>query len=369
MTLISKACVVGVYQSKLEAIAAHDDVDLTLVVPPYWRENGQVKVLERQHTRGYDLVVAPMALNGSFHLHFYPTVARVLRHTRPDICHVDEEPYNLATYHALCSARRVGARTVVFTWQNILRRYPLPFSAIERYVYGHTDALMAGNADAEQVLRAKGYSGPVRVIPQFGVDPVLFSPPNDVERAPSRPFTVGYAGRLVEEKGLATLADALERLGGEWRLELYGAGPMGKLLERRFAHEAPERVCFRGHVPAARMPGHLRGMDVLVLPSKSRANWREQFGRVLIEAMACEVAVVGSDSGEIPNVIGEAGLVFPEGDADGLAAHLRSLRQDPALRRSLGALGRARVLERYTQAHIAAQTVELYREVLARPPR
>ena len=365
VTMISKACVVGAYQTKLEAIAAHDGVDLTVVVPPFWRENGRLTRLERAHTRGYELVVAPMALNGSFHFHFYPTLRAILQDAGPDLCHIDEEPYNLATYLALRDAQAVGARTAVFTWQNLLRRYPWPFPLLERHVYRHAHAIIAGNRDASVVLDRKGYRGLVRVIPQFGVDPDHFRAAEAVMSAP-RVFTVGYAGRLVEQKGLSTLAEALGTLGGEWRLVLCGAGPLRRSLEARFAAAgASERVCFFDQVPAREMPQYLATMDVLVLPSLTRRNWKEQFGRVLIEAMACQVPVVGSDSGEIPNVIGEAGLVFPEGDARSLAGALAALRDHPGRRRELGALGRARVLAHYTQGQVAAETVALYREICA----
>ena len=362
VTLISKACIVGAYQSKLEEIAAHEDIELTVVVPASWREGGHKVALERTQLGGYQLVVAPIALNGHFHAHFYPTLGSILRKTRPDLCHIDEEPYNLATYLAMRAARRLGARTVFFTWQNLLRRYPIPFRNLEGYVYRHADAAMAGNQDAAQVLQQKGYTGPLRVIPQFGVDPRLFHPPDQPPR--DRPLTIGYAGRLVEQKGLGTLATALARLKGDWRLLLCGTGPMENDLRARFsALGLIDRVHFAGHVPSEEMPDHLAMMDLLVLPSLTRPNWKEQFGRVLIEAMACEIPVIGSDSGEIPHVIGEGGLVFPEGNADVLRGLLLELRDDAARRRELGAKGRIRVLAKYTQARVAEETVTFYRQI------
>jgi len=364
VTLVSKACIVGAYQIKLEAIAAHDDVELTVVMPPCWRENDHDLMLERAHTRGYQLYVAPVALNGRFHLHYYPTLPYILELSRPDILHMDEEPYNLATYLAVRAARRVGARAVAFTWQSILRRYPPPFSWMERYVHRHSEAIIAGNREAVSVLEAKGYGGQVRVIPQFGVDPELFAP----SRSPrgNRPFTIGYAGRLVEEKGLDTLVDAVAALQGNWRLALCGNGPLREPLQRRLAELGlADRVQFQDRVASREMPGYLNRLDVLVLPSRTRPNWKEQFGRVLIEAMACETCVVGSDSGEIPNVIGEAGLIFPEGQAAALATCLAELRDDSLRRRELGRMGRRRVLARYTQQGVAAETVALYRALCA----
>jgi glycosyltransferase involved in cell wall biosynthesis len=363
VTLVSKACVVGAYQVKLEEMARHAGVELTVVVPPFWREGAQRLALERAHTQGYRLMVAPMTLNGSYHAHFYPTLPAILAESRPDLCHMDEEPYNLATYLALRAARPAGARVVFFTWQNILRRYPWPFGAMERHTYRLADGAIAGNQAAAQVLRDKGYRGPLTVIPQFGVDPDLFR--RRPESEADRPFTVGFAGRLEERKGLGTLAEALTNLGGEWRLVLVGRGPWGAPLLARLAQAGlSDRVTQHGHVPSEEMPAYLARMDALVLPSLTCPNWKEQFGRVLIEAMACQAPVIGSDSGEIPHVIGDAGLVFPEGDSSALRDCLSLLRDDPSLRRTLAVKGRERVLARYTQAHIAAQTVAFYREVL-----
>jgi len=367
--MISRACLIGAYQSKLEAIASYPDVELTAVVPAYWREGRRVVRLEQAYTTGYQLVVAPVAWNGRFHLHYFPTVASLLASVQPDLLHMDEEPYNLATFHALHAARRAGVRALFYTWQNIARRYPLPFREMERWVYGAADAAIAGTEGAADVLRRKGYGGALRVIPQFGVDPDLYHPPAEDpadRRRGGRPLAIGYAGRLVPEKGLDTLVEAVAGLDGEWRLQFCGWGQLRQPLERDLARRGlMERAVFRECVSALEMPAHYATMDVLVLPSRTRPNWKEQFGRVLIEAMACGVPVVGSDSGAIPAVIGDAGLTFPEGDAGALRAHLAMLMADPQLRRELGARGRQRALERYTQERIAAETVALYREVCA----
>ena len=362
VAMISKACIVGAYQTKLEAIGAHQDVELTVIVPPSWNESGHEQRLEREHTDGYELIETPIALNGRFHLHYYPGLGRLLERIQPDICHVDEEPYNLATALALRAARRIGARSLFFTWQNLPRRYPWPFSAMERRAYAKVDAAIIGNQAAEGVLRAKGYAGPTRLIPQFGVDPAFFSPTG---RETDRVFTIGYAGRLVEAKGRWTLVSALAQMPGEWRLLLVGSGPLGPAIEARLRDLGlRERVTLQKRVPSGQMPEWYRRMDALVLPSLTRPNWMEQFGRVLIEAMACGTAVVGSDSGEIPNVIGDAGLVFPEGDVGALLGHLRALGRDPEWRQALGRAGRERVLARYTQQRIADETVALYRQMM-----
>jgi glycosyltransferase involved in cell wall biosynthesis len=360
--MVSKALVTPAYQRKLEEIAAHSDVELTAVVPRSW--DGQQ--YRPGFTRGYRTIVAPIRFDGDFHAFYLPTLGRILRGLRPDVVHVDEEPYNLATVLATRQARAVGARPLFFTWQNLNRRYPPPFRWFERYVYARSWHAIAGNAEAVDVLRAKGYGGAATVIPQFGVDPELFAPASEPADRATRPFTIGFVGRLTPEKGVMLLLDAAADLGGDWHLRLTGAGPLRDAISAR-ARELgiADRVSVDPFVPSTEVPGRLRELDVLALPSLTTTSWKEQFGRVLQEAMACGIPVVGSDSGEIPHVIGDAGLVTPERDAAALRDALRRLMDDAGLRRDLGRRGRARVLKRFTQAKVAAATVEVYRRVMA----
>ena len=361
--MLSKACLVGVYQRKLEELAAEPDLELVVAVPPSWRDERGVTWLERAHTRGYRLEVLPLALNGQFHLHFYPRWGRLLREVQPEIVHIDEEPYNLATWQANWLARRRGIKTLWFSWQNLNRAYPWPFSWWERYNLRHCDYAIVGSQTAAQVWRTKGYAGPLAVIPQFGVDPVFFAPPQ--ERA-GGPLQIAYVGRLVPEKGVDLLLQALQGLPGEWRLTVLGQGPEEQRL-RAFVAAQPwrERVQFRALIPSMEIPAFYREIDILVLPSRTHSNWMEQFGRVLIEAMACGVVPVGSESGEIPHVIGEAGLTFPEGDVVALRTALTRLIQNAALRQELRERGRARVLAHFTQRQVARETATVYREMLA----
>ncbi len=363
--MLSKSCIVGAYQRKLEEMAAcAPEMTLVVAAPSAWKDERGVTALERAHTRGYRLEVLPMAFNGQFHLHFYPTLGRWLRNIRPDLVHIDEEPYNLATWHANVLARRCGAKTLWFSWQNLLRRYPPPFAWLERYNLRHVDYALAGSQTAAAVWRQKGYAGPLAVIPQFGVDPEIFSPPEAPRDADA--LHIAYVGRLVPEKGVDVLLQALVGLKGEWRVTIQGSGPEESRLRALVVDFGlVERVTFRPLIPSTAMPAFYRALDVLVLPSRTQANWTEQFGRVLVEAMACGAVAVGSDAGEIRHVIGDAGLIFPENDADALRAILERLIGDPALRRALGACGRARVLAQFTQQQVARETVAVYREMLA----
>ncbi len=360
--MLSKACVVGAYQRKLEEIAALG-VELTVVVPPCWQDERGLIALERRFTKGYRMIVAPMRFNGHFHIHYYPSLAPILRDARPDVVHVDEEPWDYVTYRAVRSAMSVGAHPLFFSWQNLLRPYPPPFRWFARYVFRRCRHAIAGNADALAVLRAKGFGGSITVIPQFGVDPDIYKPSEPVGAAEpaGQPFVIGYAGRLIAAKGLDTLLRAAAGLGGNWRLRLAGSGPERKHLRQLAVQlHIQDRVILEPPFLSDQMPDFYRQLDLLVLPSRRARNWAEQFGRVLIEAMACGVPVIGSDTGEIPNTIGDAGLIFHVDDVAALSAQIERVRSDDSLRCQLKERGRARIVQKYTQSSVAKQTVELY---------
>jgi glycosyltransferase involved in cell wall biosynthesis len=366
--MISKALVAGTSQRKLEELAKCPSVELTLITPPYWQsDDGSKQVLERLYTSGYQMIVTPMRLNGNFHLHYYPRLGKIMRELRPEIVHIDEEPYNFATFHAMWLANKQKAKALFFTWQNLYHDYPPPFRQMELYNYRRAAAALAGNRDAAEVLKRKGYCGPISIIPQFGFDTDIYQRTEPRKsRSPGDPFTLGFVGRLKDNKGLDLLVSALAELPDYCRLVFIGNGPMKEQLAGQAAQlGVAGRVIFKGGLPTYEIPKEMQQFDALVLPSVTRPNWIEQFGRVLPEAMACETPVIGSSSGEIPHVIGDAGLVFQEGNVQALVASIRQLLDDPALYTQLAAKGRQRVLENYTQEQIARQTYNVYQEMLA----
>jgi glycosyltransferase involved in cell wall biosynthesis len=365
VAILSKTYVAETAQRQLEWLAAQPGVEVTLLTPPAWRsDDGRWLPFLPRYTTGYNVRMVPIAFNGQYHLYLYRGLGSALGAERPDVLHIDEEPYNPAAFQAQWLGHRMGIPTVFIAWQNIQRAYPLPFAWLERYDYRHAARMIAGTATAAEVVRRKGYRGHLSVFSVHGVDPTVYTPRSGPRR--EEPFVVGYLGRLVAEKGVDLLIAALERLPASCHARIIGSGPMRARL-RQLVHSAglDERVELLPPIAVDEVPRMLVDLDVLVVPSRTRPNWKEQFGRILIEAMACGLPVVGANSGEIPRVLGDAGLVVPEDDVPALAAALLTLAEQPELRAALAARGRQRVLEHYTQERVAERLAEVYAGVLA----
>jgi glycosyltransferase involved in cell wall biosynthesis len=172
-----------------------------------------------------------------------------------------------------------------------------------------------------------------------------------------RAFTVGFAGRLTEEKGVQDLIRAVGLIAPPVRLLFVGDGPLRDAVNGTALEHAEVDVWT--DFEHERMPEAYAEMDVLVLPSRTTTRWMEQFGRVIVEALWCGTPVVGSDSGEIPWVIQSTGggRIFPEGDVGSLARVLMELRDRPEERGSLARQGREAV-ERLFSLDAAAAALD-----------
>ena len=306
------------------------------------------------------------------HVMLYGRTLRRLLAEPWDMIHCWEEPYVLAGGQIARWAR--GQRLVYSTFQNISKRYLPPFNWIERSSLGCASGWLAAGQTVEAALRDRaGYGGkPNRVIP-LGVDVGVFRPDPVAGRAIRRslgwtepgPPVVGYLGRFIAAKGLTTLTAALDAIRSPWRALFVGGGAMEPEL-RAWAGRFPDgRVRIVAGIPHDDVPAHLNAMDLLAAPSLTTRLWKEQLGRMLIEAMACGIAVVGSDSGEIPFVLGRAGSVVPEGDTRAWSTAIGDLLENPARRAELAAAGLARAHSMFAWPVVARQHWQFFDALFA----
>ncbi|MCZ8038375.1 MAG: hormogonium polysaccharide biosynthesis glycosyltransferase HpsO [Microcystis sp. LE17-20A] len=362
------------------------NIEVTIVVPQRWQPGGvQNKIIESQPKIADNFRVIPISnfsQNNQSLLTFGTDIISLLQKFRPDIIQVEQGSKSLAyaqsiTLNHLLNLR---AKNVFFTWWNLPYTPKFPISWLEAYNLKNTDGLIAGNQDGVDVLKERGYRGKYTVLPQLGVDEVLFSPSKQPDLARSLgiendEFVIGFIGRFVEEKGILTLIKAVSKLTGKWKLLLLGRGILkDKIVSEATAAGISERLMIVESVPHDQVVNYLNLMNTLVLPSETTyqvktltaVGWKEQFGHVLIEAMACQVPVIGSDSGEIPFVIADTGLIFPEKDGEALAKSIQTLLDNPSFAQELGQRGYQRVMTNYTNKALAQKQLDFYQQLLPR---
>jgi glycosyltransferase involved in cell wall biosynthesis len=283
-----------------------------------------------------------VAFAGAQQRHLYLTSCRSrCARSRPDVAFLEAEPYALCATQWSRAFARVGIPFGVQCYENIDRDLPAPVRWLRSRVLRDAAFVAARSARAARLARAWGARGEVELAPP--AVPNWEQVPAPAEQDGGHPFTIGYAGRLVESKGLMDLLGAVRSLDGPVELLLIGNGELRTQLEGQPIPGSSVRVL--DELTHDQMARGYAQLDVLVLPSRTTRGWKEQFGRVIVEALWCGVPVVGSDSGEIPWLIEltGGGLVFPEGDRHALAAALTGLRETPALREQFASTGRAAV--------------------------
>jgi glycosyltransferase involved in cell wall biosynthesis len=238
------------------------------------------------------------------------------------------EPYAVTTFLHYLVARLVFGkklRFVFFALQNIHKKFPRPLMHIQSFVLKRAHLALALGAEHEQVLRRQGYQGLVQRFPLW-FDSTKY-------RCTIRPdfnggIRFGYIGSLTEAKGIFDLMKAFDIAApGSGSLKIAGKGPLSNIVKdwcfetTQVATRQKSSFCadYVGPLVDADIVGFYANIDVLIVPSKTTPNWKEQFGRVIIEAWACGCLVIGSDSGEIPFLIDSSDHIFPEGDTEALA--------------------------------------------------
>jgi glycosyltransferase involved in cell wall biosynthesis len=351
---------VNVNRRLAHELASTGEWDVTVAAPARFHGDFGWHVLRAQPDERCTVAAVPVHFTRPVHLMLYGRRLFELLDQPWDLVHCWEEPYTAAA--AQVAIRTPAQVPLVFaTFQNIAKRYPPPFSWIERRVLERADGLVAFGRTVFDVVTGRGFDrSRTRVIPP-GVDTVRFAP-DPVARRQMRAEcrwrddapVAGFLGRFVPEKGVMLLADILDRVTTPWRALFVGSGPLESDL-RAWARRHGDRVAIETMVAHEDVPRWLNAMDALCAPSLTTPRWREQFGRMLIEAFACGVPVIASDSGEIPYVVGDAGLIVAEGDAAAWARAIQDLFADASRRDDLSTRGRRRAVSIYDWSVVARQ--------------
>ncbi len=367
---VSHTYVVGVNQGKLQAIAETGKAEVGLLAPSNWKslEWNRLLPLETpsKNIKTYSL---PVLFSGRGGAYTYPPdkIWQIVKDFQPDIVQVEEEVFSLCAFELAIWSRLTGKPLVIFGWENMHRSLPLPRYWVRQFVMDTAKLIIAGNQDGANLLRQWGYTGLIEVMPQMGVDTKLFTANRQLPKSKNDQFHIGFLGRLVPEKGIDIIFTAVSQLqqkGFNCHITLCGSGSFAETLKKQAQEQQISNlVTWQPGVPHHKAPKEINKFDVLVLPSRTTLTWKEQFGHVLIEAMAMGVPVIGANSGEIPNVIGMTDLIFPEGDAAELAAILERMICYPKWHQEVSQYGINRVHQNYTHERIAERLINLWGEM------
>ena len=291
-----------------------------------------------------------------------------LRQFKPDIIHCEFEQESLGALQVALARRLFApdAQLILYAYQNILRPRNLPVRRLSATTLQAAQHIICASREAVDVLRRQGYAGQSSVLPGVGLDRRYFYPKSAAKiraQLGLQGFVVGYVGRLAPEKSVGTLLNAVAGLKNITLL-LIGNGPQKARLQALAQDlDIGHRCFFVGAIDYNMMADYMNAMDALVLPSSATPNWKEQFGRVLVEAMACKVVVAGSNSGAIPEVIGEAVFIVPPQDALALAKILGRVSTDATLHQLYAERGFQRATQHYSVERVAQEVATLWQNL------
>ncbi len=369
------------YRRKFALIAERPDVTLRVITPARWYESFQEIVFQAEPDTPCEEFPCPIRFSGYGSRFYYRSgVKPHFRDFQPDIIHLEEEAWSLNALQTVHLKRKycANSRFIFRTSLSIptKQRFGILPVWIERTVFRETDIAFPLSTNAGRILTERGYTGEQAAFPN-GIDVRHFHKMDIHQLRDSLGlrtcFVIGYVGRLLQMKGIDTLLEALAYLVSRetkrtYKLLILGQGEdKSDFKKRAEILGVSKQIVWIDAVPPEEVATYINCMDTLVLPSRTTPGWVEFFGRVLIEGMACEVPVIGSDSGEIPNVINDAGLVFPEADADALAERIHQIADDTRLKNELVARGLKRI-HNFTWETIAERTYRVYQELLAVAP-
>jgi glycosyltransferase involved in cell wall biosynthesis len=356
------AAVVKTYQQYVAELAEHDDLDITLLMP---RGNTEGSLYVKAYvppSAKYKVIVGRQYYPQDNLIGFYPALPFFFMKVKPDLIHLFEEPWhNIASWVVFWKKLLCPKAKFIFqTFQNQIENYRKVWIKTQNRTFAASDLALACAEEMKTVLEYWKYKKPIHVI-YPGIETRLFYRRSATalrQRLGLNKFTIGFAGRMVKEKGVEDLLAASRQLNFPHQLLLIGNGS-----DKAYFKTLTNNAVWVDAVDPDEINQYYCAMDTLVLPSRTTKAWKEQFGRVLIEAMLCGVVPIGSSSGEISNVIGDAGLIFKEQDSQNLAEKITCLYQDSNLRHTLTQKGLQRG-KLFDWKIIADQVYAVYRQLL-----
>jgi glycosyltransferase involved in cell wall biosynthesis len=285
-----------------------------------------------------------------------------VRDVGPDLLHIVGDPWSPTAEAGAAAARQLTIPYVLVGMSSVGKPRALASRWQADRVRDGAAALAGGVRPAlEHLVDGAIAAVPTAVIPPGGLQiPAPWDP-----RPDPGPVVFAVVGRLVPERGVDLIVDALNVHHGDWRLRVVGTGPVHEALEEQAQRLGlSSRIEWLGAVPRDDLSQIWATTDVLLAPSRSTAEWVEPSGRTVLQAMAHAVAPVVSRCGALPDVVADGGLIVEENDVPALARAIQSFLAEPWRCRAVGAAARQRILEQYTDSAVADRMVQFWRRAI-----
>ncbi len=294
---------------------ARQGTELTVITAEKWIESSKKQYFQRDDSIDRNYRIYPLKtvftnhIRSFFYLNIFKIVFILLK-ARPDFIYIKEEPFSSACFEImlLCGLFVPKAKISIESDENLPVRHPVPYKWFEKFVLRKIFRLAVVSKDGIGIYKDKGAGNKLYKTTYF-VNTDRFKPmpfEESIRYFPEmagKKFKIGFAARIAEEKGIDTLILSLKYikgLVGNFSLYIAGAGNENYIEELRkliLNEGCQDYVYFLGSLGIDKLPYFYNCLDVLVLPSKTKSWWKEQFGRVIIECQACGTPVIGSSSG------------------------------------------------------------------------
>lgn len=336
IVVIGHHFVVESYQELIQELSKRfksKSIELTLITPKIYKEKVITHAVTMEGAGFNHIKIRTMfGKSGRQHAHFYLGIAKVLKNIKPNLIYCMEEPNSIVSVQIAYLAKKIKSPVIFWSALNQDRKYSdLSLVDIRRYLYpwcinytfNRSVAINALDCKVDKVIKERGYNHKTFIQNTFGVNGKFF---NAKIKKSNGILKVIYVGLLEEYKGVKFLVESVNKLEG-LSLDIVGDGSQFHYLKSI----SSANIEFHGYLEYSEALELMKSSDVLVLPSIPCNGYLEQFGRVLIEAMASGLCVIGSNIGGIGNVINDSGFLVEHSSTKDISDVLKMLRQDEPL--------------------------------------
>ena len=391
IAIISHALVSEINQNRWKRLAEDNKYEVHLLIPKYWESywfgKDEKEVYEPKEIHNGNFHVHPIKTTNitNWSKYLFISLDAKFREIKPDIIYIIHEE-SILIHHQIYLYKKIFAphAKIIFFSMNAMgipyQKQKNPFKKIIlklmwENIKRNTEAALVHYPGCLESLRSGNYNKPIYLQTQIGVDEKLFKPDNNIRKQYRKKlgfenkFVIGYTGRLTADKGVDDLISILPLDDIDWALLLVGNGDMREEIKKQAKRQGWEdRVHITGYVDQAEVPKYMNTMDCFVLGSKTTPHWIDTFPLVTVQAQACGVPVIASDSASLPWQLAGSALFFHEGNRKELKEKVLMYAHNPSLRDEYAQRGRERSLKNFCHEGMTENFKKIISQIIEGKP-